>query len=219
MKMKYGIYFFTIDLLFITHDKRGAKMKLGNISTVRSGLVLSRKKADAPSEYSYWLLNLRSVKSEGYIDMEQVEIYNAVEPLKSEYISRPGDIIVRLSVPYTAVLVDESTSGMVISSNFVIIRTNSDYILPEYLFWLLNTSKERHKIFENATSNMLGAVKAKYFNDYEITPIPLSEQKRISELNILSQRESRLLEKLAKEKRKYYSGLIDKIQKEMKRGK
>lgn len=194
-------------------------MKLENIATVRSGLVLSRKKADISSKFGYRLLNLRSVNPEGYIDTEQVDIYNAIEPLKPEYISQIGDIIVRLTAPYTAVLIDESTVGMVISSNFVIIRPDSDYILPEYLFWLLNTSKERHKIFENATSNMLGAVKAKYFNDYEITPIPLSDQKKIAELNILSRRESRLLKKLADEKRKYYSVLINKIQKDMKRGK
>lgn len=193
-------------------------MVLGDIAIVRSGLVLSRKQARGPSRYRYPLLNLRSVKTGGYIDPDEADIYDAAETLSPEYLSHKRDIVIRLSVPYTAVLIDESTSGMVISSNFVVIRTDTHHILPEYLFWLLNTQNVKRKIFENTSSNMLGAVKPRYFNELEIHILPLHEQQEIASLNQLAHREIQLLNQLAEEKEKYYAFQIAKVQKEMRRG-
>jgi len=51
-----------------------------------------------------------------YLQLESLQSL-AKEPLKEEYLSQSGDIIVRLTAPYTAVLIDETTSGMVVSSN------------------------------------------------------------------------------------------------------
>ena len=127
--------FFITRLLFIGHDKRGEKMKLQDLASVRSGLVLSRKQAKESSEYRYPLINLRCIQQEGTIQLKEADIYEAKEPLKEEYLSQSGDIIVRLTAPYTAVLIDETTSGMVVSSNFVVIRVEDKSLLPEYLFW------------------------------------------------------------------------------------
>ena len=116
-------------------------MKIGALADVRSGLVLSRKQSKEPTDYRYSLINLRCIQPEGIIDLNESDIYEAKEPLKEEYLSQRGDIVVRLTAPYTAVLIDDTTSGMVISSNFVVIRIEDKQLLPEYLFWLLNTQK------------------------------------------------------------------------------
>ena len=193
-------------------------MILGNVATVRSGLVLSRKQAREPSQYRYQLLNLRSVNPNGYVNLDEVDIFDANEALLSEYLTQECDVIIRLSSPYTAVLIDKSTSGMVVSSNFVIIRTDPHHILPEYLFWLLNTQKVKRKIFENTSSNMLGAVKPRYFTEFEFFPPALPYQKKLADLNQLARREVQLLNLLAEEKEKYYAYQIDKAQKETRRG-
>lgn len=194
-------------------------MRLGDFASVRSGLVLSRKQSKELSEYRYPLLNLRCIRQEGKIDLKEADVYAAKEPLKKEYLSQKGDIVVRLTAPYTAVLINETTSNMVISSNFVVIRTEDDRLLPEYLYWLLNTQKVRRKIYANATSNMLGAVKAKFFTDYELEFISAEEQHKIAQLNLLAQRESQLLKKLADEKEKYYMYLLKQADKRAKGGK
>ena len=133
-------------------------MKLQDLASVRSGLVLSRKQSKEPVGYPYRSINLRAIQSDASINLSEVDVYQAKELLKSEYLSQKGDIIVRLTTPYTAVLIDETTAGMVISSNFVVIRIESQAILPEYLFWLLNTQSVKHDISENATSIMLWAI-------------------------------------------------------------
>lgn len=194
-------------------------MKLQELASVRSGLVLARKQSREPTDCRYPLINLRCIRPEGIINLNESDIYEAKEPLKEEYLSRRGDIVVRLTAPYTAVLIDDLTSGMVISSNFVVIRINDKQLMPEYLFWLLNTTKVKRKIYENTTSNMLGAVKAKFLMDFELTLFSAESQKKIAQLNLLARKESQLLKELAEEKEKLYSCLLNQAYKRAKKGK
>lgn len=194
-------------------------MKLQDFASVRSGLVLSRKQSKEPTDYRYPLINLRCIRQEGNIDLNEADIYEAREPLKKEYLSRQGDIVVRLTAPYTAVLIDGTTSGMVISSNFVVIRIEDKRLLPEYLFWMLNTQKVKRRIYENTTSNMLGAVKAKFLADFELTILPFEEQQKIARLNLMAKKESQLLKKLEAEKEKLYSALLNQAYKRIMGGK
>ena len=136
-----------------------------------------------------------------------------------EYLSQSGDIIVRLTAPYTAVLIDETTSGMVVSSNFVVIRVEDKSLLPEYLFWLLNTEKIKRKIYENATSNMLGAVNARFLADFELALLSVEDQRKIAQFNLMAKRERQLLRTLADEKEKYYAGVLNQAYQKAKRGK
>ena len=192
-------------------------MKLGEIASVRSGLVLSRKLARENPVQRYRLLNLRSISPEGYIDMNETDVFDAKETLPGEYLSQVGDIVIRLSAPYTAVLIDEESEGMVVSSNFVIVRTDPQVLLPEFLYWLLNTSEVKHRMFENSSSNMLGAVKPKFFADYEITPLPIPEQQKIAAINSLAKAESKLLRQLANAKEQYYESILHNTYNEIKR--
>lgn len=193
-------------------------MKLGEMANVRSGLVLSRKQARRSTGIRYPLLNLRSISAEGSIDRSQLDVFDAVEYLASEYVSRVDDVIVRMSSPYTAVLIDETSAGIVISSNFIIIHCNKSIILPEYLFWLLNRPETKRAIYENTSSNMLGAVKAKFFTDFDLFPLSMEDQRKIAAMNALAIKETQLLHRLASEKEQYYNQLINNIYEEMKRG-
>ena len=190
-------------------------MTLGNIAFVRSGLVLSRKLSRKRSPYCYPLLNLRAIHPDGYILSDDLEVFHAIEPLSREYLTQQGDIIIRLSIPYTAILIDSDVEGIVVSSNFAIIRSNRNYLLPEYLLWLLNTPDIKKRIYESSSSNMLSAVRPTFFADLEVLSLPLVDQEKISQLNLLAKQESRLLKKLAEEKEKYYAAVIDHIQKSM----
>ena len=192
-------------------------MKLSEVATVRSGLVLSRKESKSPTAYSYPLLTLRAIQPTGSIDLSKIDTFTAKEMLDTEYLAREGDIIIRLSQPYTAVLIDIVTSGMVLSSYFAIIRPDSRLLLPEYLFWLMNTPKVKQEIFENTSSNMIGAIKPKFFADYELTLLPLSDQQKIADLNATARKEIQLLRDLADAKEKYYAQIIDQIQKKMRK--
>lgn len=193
-------------------------MKLNDLAQIQSGLVLSRKQARGQHVCRYPLLNLRAIHSDGQIDLEQIDIYDASEPLKPEYITAPGDLVVRLSSPYTAILIDEKTSGMVISSNFVMIRTDASQLLPEYLFWLLHTPKLKRDILLHIDASMLGTIKASYFSQLDIDLLSLSDQAKIAELNRLAHQEKELLSALVGKKEQLYTMLLQQIQYDMIKG-
>ena len=192
-------------------------MKLGTVATIRSGLVLSRKLSRELSPFRYPLLNLRAIHPDGYILPGSLEVFYATEPLRQEYLTQQGDIIIRLSIPYTAILIDANMVGMVVSSNFAIIRLNQDYMLPEYLLWLLNTPDIQKKIYESSSSNMLSAVRPTFFAELEVLLLSLADQEKIAKLNLLAKQETQLLKNLADEKERYYTAVIDHAQKNMRR--
>ena len=193
-------------------------MRLGDVATVRCGLVLSRKQSPTPTNARYRLLNLRSINADGSVEMAMLDEYYAVESLSSEYLSQVGDIIVRLTAPYTAILVDDAIAEMVVSSNFVIIRPNPRQLISGYLAWLLNTRKAKRVIFENTSSNMLGAINPKYFACMEVALPSIDRQSAIADLNALALKEGRLLRRLADEKKRYCDLIINTLQTDDKKG-
>jgi flavorubredoxin len=196
-------------------------LKLDELVSVKTGLVLARKQAKHPSDIiaKYRQLNLKAIDLKGYIDANFLEDFSASERLKAEYLTQPGDVIVRLTTPYTAVLIDEDFAGMVIPSHFVVIRTRGKKILPEYLYWLLNTEKVKASILQNISSTMIGAVKPASYANMEIELLTIEEQRKISELNLLAKKELHLLDRLIGQKELYYKEAINKVQKEMRRRK
>ncbi len=199
----------------------GNRLRLDELVSVKTGLVLARKQAKHPSDVmaKYRQLNLKAINSKGYIDENSLEEFCANERLKAEYLTQPGDVIVRLTTPYTAVLIDEEFAGMVIPSHFIVIRTRGRKILPEYLYWLLNTDKVKASILQNISSIMIGTVKPASYAEMEIELLTLDEQRKISEMNVLAKKEIHLLDRLIGQKDLYYKEAIDQVQKEMRRRK
>lgn len=112
-------------------------MTIGEIAVVRTGLVTMRekKKISFSRVREYRVLNLKCIADEGYIDKKHIEADEFPVELKDDYLTRMGDILVRLSAPYTAVLIDQSDlCGIVVPSHFAIIRVDNRYTVPEYIF-------------------------------------------------------------------------------------
>lgn len=179
-------------------------MNLNSCAEIRSGLVLSRKQARKKTKNRYSLLTLKSIKPDATVSDRKLDVFDAVEPLKKEYLTTIGDVVIRTSTPYTAILIDKNTEGIVVSSNFIIIRCHLDKLLPDYLFWFLNTDTVKKDIFKSSAGNMLAAIKPQYFCDFEIDLPSLQEQKIIADFYRTARKELKLLDQLKNEKEKLY---------------
>lgn len=188
-----------------------SRLSLNQFASVRSGLVLSRKKSKGGEGELYALLTLRSVKEEGVLDMSAVDMYVSTSVLPSVYQTAVGDVVVRLTWPYSAVLIDEQSSGMLVSSHFVIIRPDREKLNPGYLHWVLNRQSTRRLIYENTSANMLNAVRPQFFSELKISLPPMVEQKKIAELQLLTRRERILQEMLMQERSNLAKVLTEKI--------
>ena len=161
-------------------------MTIGEIAGVRTGLVTARKKKSVSSArtYEYQLLNLKCIADEGYINKVYIETYETSEELKDNYLTQMGDILVRLSSPYTAVLIDQSNlCGLVVPSHFAIIRVDRQHALPEYVFWVLRRDKNKITMMQNSSgSTAFGTISSGLISSLPsgiATVFPLSAKKRL----------------------------------------
>lgn len=194
-------------------------MRLNELATINTGLVTARKQDKVPKDDSikYKMLNLKAINEKGYIEDDLLEEFWAKERLKAGYLTRVGDIVVRLTTPFTAILIDEKHAGLIIPSHFVVIRADVKWILPQYLEWLLNTDKVRQELQQNLNSTTIGTVKPMSYALLNIEPITLKEQEKIGELYKLSKKELHLLSQIMEQKELYYKEAINRIQKEMRK--
>ena len=222
--MKSNLHFYLQKMCHktISTNYLGGRMTIGEIAVVRTGLVTVREKKKKSSSQTceYRVLNLKCIADEGYINKKHIEIEEYPVGLKDDYLTSMGDILVRLSAPYTAVLIDQQDlCGIVVPSHFAIIRVDSRYAVPEYMFWSLRRDKNRITMMQNSSgSTAFGTISSGLIASLHITLLPLHEQRIIGNLLRLSEREQELLNKLAEEKKTYNTLLLNQIYDNMKRG-
>jgi restriction endonuclease S subunit len=169
-------------------------------AAIRTGLVLSRKEA-LPDEISqvYRAISLRNITEDGQICLTDIEDYSAVEPLKKEYFTRNSDVLLRLSAPYTAVIITEKEVDLLVPAHFAIIRVN-EKIDPRYLrWWLEKKRKWFYKIASGGT--MMGTISSGYVAQMLFEPPPLERQHKVGELFELVNKEQQLFSLLAAKKK------------------
>ena len=194
-------------------------MRLDEIATVRTGAVTGRKKAEEgmQSSISYKMLNLKCIAAEGYIDLEFAEEYRAKQKLKPELFAQNGDVLIRLSFPYTSVLIDDNYCGLVVPSHFAIIRANNKKVLPEYILWFLRRETTYQQILQNSSgSTAFGTISSGFIGSLNIMVLPLKKQQALGQLLLLSNKEQELLYRLAKEKAIYNKEALNIIYDKLK---
>lgn len=197
-------------------------MLLENIATIRTGIVATRKKADenATKIHEYKLLNLKCAASAGYLDLQYAETFKTTDLLKQEYFTQMDDILVRLSAPYTAIMItNEDWCHYLVPSHFAIIRVDKTVASPEYILWILKRESTRQKILQNISgSGAFGTISSKFFSALPIRDLPLNEQQLIGKIQLLSEKELELLHKLTAQKEIYNKLLVNKIYDSVKKG-
>ena len=186
-------------------------MKLSEIASVKTGLVLSRKEAkDKEKGFEYRQLNLKAVNSNCEIIMNELIPYYTEEELPSNYLTQTGDVIIKTSEPYTAVYINEKYSGLVIPSHFVIVRVRNKNADPEYIAWYMNKDRIKKK-FNMSCAGILKQIKPTLVGETEINLPAREKQKNVIEVYKLASAELKLLEELKMKKEQYYKALINKI--------
>lgn len=194
-------------------------MKLRDIAEVRTGLVLARKAAglDDATALKYKQLNLKCIREHGEIDIAAMDVFFSTEELGYNYLTHQGDVIVRLSAPYTAVLITEETQGFVVSSHFCMIRVREGKGVPEYLKWLLNSQMVKAQIVKNSTGVTYASIKPSFYSELEIKLLTVEQQKKIALIYSASQKELALLDELKYNKERLYQTILNNLYNRKKR--
>jgi len=189
-------------------------MYLGEIARIKVGLVVSRKKAEVDLEVKaeYPLISLKNIQADGTFTDEPIEIFKSKEVLDAEFFTREGNILVRLSHPNTAVLIDKEQEGLLIPSYFANVEIIDTNVLPGYVAWYLNTDKVKGELLKSQMGSHIPSTNKQILEKISIPELDLSKQQMITELQQLYRKEKRLYQKLMAEKEKFYKAVTYSIE-------
>ena len=188
-------------------------MILSDTATVRTGFVSGRKRAqsDENQSYKYQLLNLRCISDSGNLITAFAELFYSTSKIKEDFLSQKGDVLIRLSAPYSSVMIqNEAQCGFLIPSHFAIIRAKGKSFLPEYILWQLRRNKTKQFVLQNSSgSSAFGTISSGFIASLQIDEIPIKQQRALGQLTLLENREQELLYRLSQEKLEYISRLTE----------
>ena len=184
-------------------------MVVKDIAIVGSGLVVSRKKAIHTKDIikSYKQLNLRAINKNGYIEEQELEILNVKEIIDDYYLTHEGDIIVRLTDPFTAIYIE----NIVISSNFCVIRCSENYC-PDFLSYYINSDSARKSLLSNLQGSIMKNINMSAIGEMEIPNIPLKKQHIIGNLFKAQTQKIIILNKIQEKEDKLQKAILVKIE-------
>ncbi|MFD2682602.1 restriction endonuclease subunit S [Bacillus seohaeanensis] len=188
-------------------------MVLGDIARIKTGLVLSRKKAK--DEYDikakYRLLSLKNVSDEGIINTDSFEEFNSNDELDDHYFTKEGDVLMRLSHPNTSVYIGKEHNGLLIPSYFAIIKVDMNKYLPEYIAWYLNTFEVKKELERSQSGSRIPSTNKNVLKTLPVVKTTISKQKAFIELFRLHQQEKLLYKRLLEEKEVWFKGISRQI--------
>lgn len=173
-------------------------MQLKNIASVKTGLVLSRKRADSKKNavIHYKQINLRAINSDGQVNFDELENYYADEKLSNDYITQENDIIVKLIEPFTAVYINKQLEGLLIPSHYCIIKDVNKKFIPKFIYFYLNSQAVVKELYNSLQGTVIKNIRPSTLQKLNIAEIPLEEQQNIVKLLDLQEQKLLLLKKL-----------------------
>ncbi|EJS03868.1 restriction endonuclease subunit S [Bacillus cereus] len=188
-------------------------MRLGDIAKIKTGLVLSRKKAEVNynAKAKYKLITLKNITDDGFIDNDTYEEFVSNDELDNQYFTKEGDVLIRLSHPNTAVFIEEQHSGLLIPSYFAIIKVDQKKFLPEYIAWYLNSVIVKKELERSQSGSRIPSTNQNVLKTLPVVWTTLSKQKALIELKRIHQKEKKLYKELIKEKELLFQGISQQI--------
>lgn len=188
-------------------------MRLGDISKIESGLILSRKRARNELELkkTYKVLSLNNIEAHGDFNENELEVFQSNEILQKHYFTQEGLILIRLNEPFTAVCIQKHQTGILIPSYFMSVEIQHKDYLPEFISWYLNTELVKREFHKEQSGTSTPNINQSIVKKLKIPKLPLSKQKDITHIHKLYLKERRLLLELIDQKELYYKGITHKI--------
>jgi len=186
---------------------------LNNLATVRTGVVIARKKAQINSskKVKYNQISLKCFEDSIKPNKDKTDTFISFEEIDRKYFTKKGDIIVRLRSPNRAIYIDEKDEGLLIHSLLAVIRVHSNKLNPKYLAYFINANQTQLSLKKDIKGTAISMLKTKDLEKLEIILPPVKQQKKLVEFLELADYERDLLKKLAEEKKQFSQSVLDTI--------
>jgi len=187
-------------------------MKLNELVDIRIGLTLERKKANIASinTFEYKALTLKSFTATNSTNELPHEYFTASTEIGSQYLTKEGDVIIRLRSPNQAIFINNANTGLIVSSLMAIITNIFPNILDsKYLTYYLNSQFNQNKLLTQGTA--IPMIKTADLMELEINLPPLEKQQKIVNYIDTANQEIDLLNQLINEKNKLKTEVFETL--------
>lgn len=189
------------------------EIKLNDISEIKTGLVLNRKKADMSKEQKlyYSVVSLKSFNEDAIYDNIFADEFISNEQIKEDYLVKQGDILLRLREPNFAVYIYKEYENLIYPSLMVRIKVQDSRFDPHFIAHYLNSTIVRRALSTELSGTTIPMIKVADVNEIKIPLINLDKQKKIVEYLKLAHQENELLQNLINEKQKYSKEIFETL--------
>ncbi len=189
------------------------RVKISDIATIRTGLVIGRKKAqfDSVHKVAYKQVSLRCFGSSIKLDHTYIDEFILGEEAAPKYFTSEGDILVRLRSPNSAVYIEKQDEGLLINSLLSVIRIDKRVLDAKYVAYYINSNTAQRILKLDVSSTAIPMLRTKDLANLELILPSIEEQRKLVSLLDLAQKERELLSELIKEKEQLSETILETI--------
>ena len=191
-------------------------IKIGDVSEIKTGLVLNRKKADknVDEKFRYKVVSLKSFNENALFDGSFADEFISNEQISDEYKVSRGDVLLRLREPNFAVYIDKDYDDLIYTSLMVRIRVKSDQFDPHFVAHYLNSSAVKRALAPDVSGTAIAMIGVASINNLKMPLVNLQTQNKIVKYLNLARQESEILQNLAAQKQRYHKSIFENLIKE-----
>ncbi len=192
-----------------------AKIKDIESIVIHTGQIMSRvvvgKEENVESKAKVKVLIPKAINPDGTISLDQMpEEYLKVLPDKRRLVEIE-DIVMKLSPPYDAAIVEENVEGVLAPSFCAIIKCTGAEVLPRYLLAFLNSELCKEQLRQQVAGVTMPMLSMGKIGEVEM-PIPsLGIQRKVEEGYRKSQKQLELLREITELTRKRNDAIFREI--------
>lgn len=178
-------------------------MKLDAVAEVFTGILIYREKVPH-SDNEYRLFDIKNFQDGNY---EYIKTNNKI----FKQLTIEGDIVFRLVAPNKVVYIDSKNSGLLVSSQYCIIRCYKQIINPIFLKWYLESNLCKEQILLSVNGSVIPKITVTALKKLVIPEIDFDVQNKLGELIELWDRERNILTEIKNKKEILYNSLIEEV--------
>ena len=179
-------------------------MKLGEIAELMIG-VLTKREQEENGKNTYKVFSLKN-----YEDKLEYETIKTNKNLNNK-LTKKGNLLFRLVYPNKIIYITEELEGLLVPSQFCIIKTERNKLNPIVLKWYLESDQGKASLRNKITGSIIKSIPVSNLKNLEIPAISLKNQEEMEKLISLWTKEKEITEEILEEKEKLYNSYLEKM--------
>lgn len=172
-------------------------MILTDVAQVMIG-VLTKREIYENGQNSYSVFSIKN-----YDENKEYDKISTQRNLNNK-LAENGDLLFRLLYPNRIIYVDEKLEGLLIPSQFCIIRTDKRKMNPIVLKWYLESQQAKELLDLKVTGSIIKSMPVSSLKTLKVPDIKIEKQTQMENLINLWEEEKNVTYEILKEKEKLY---------------